>query len=167
MRMNLDEYLNGGLYRCDICGNIKRGAKTKCEHCSHKKTIKVIDLLNMIANGEELPNKFKWGCHNFTWCVYTYKALDEFGSPSFFDIIKDCSYHVLNDEIEIVDELEETEDLPKISKEQEKNNKIEKLKFDDVVLFRNGQDIVDMLKIHAIKINEIIDKINEMRNKND
>lgn len=126
--------------------------------------IKVIDLYNMIANEEELPKRFKYD--NLIWnkAAVGDDWFNEMLMLRFSNII-DTS--VLNNEIEIVDELEETEDSPTISEEQEENNKIEKLKFDDVVLFRNGQDIVDMLKIQAIKINEIIDKINEMRNKND
>ena len=32
-----------------------------------KKTIRIIDLLNMISKGEEVPKKIKWGDYELEW----------------------------------------------------------------------------------------------------
>ena len=81
------------------------------------KTIKIIDLLNKIANGEELPNRIKH-------CGAGYKHI-------YFDLYKSHDYEDtlsgdllfadriiiqehLNDEVEILDEEDEFEDIEEI-----------------------------------------------------
>lgn len=105
--------------RCIKCGNISEGHL--CKSC---RTITVIDLLVKIADDEELPKKVK-----YDGVIFENKDGDLLN-----DI--DCSLFehrgngyekllpMLNDEIEIVDELEETEDLPTISEEQALFNKL-------------------------------------------
>ena len=102
--------------------------------------MKVIDLLNKIANGEEVPKEIKWGVHNFTWNVNEYVAFDEFGKPSFFKMINNITRYFLNDEVEIIEE----------------DKKIEKFEFGEI---EDGEHY----EIKR-KINEIIDKLNEMEN---
>lgn len=72
-----------------------------------KKTIKIIDLLNKMANGEELPKKIKY--HNKIYikrsdCHWYILENGTFDDDLFVRI--DC----LNDEVEILDE-EEFEDI--------------------------------------------------------
>lgn len=107
--------------------------------------IKVIDLYNMIANGEELPKRFKYD--NLIWnkAVIGDNWFNE-NLMLWFSTMIDTS--VLNNEIEII----ETE-------EQEKNNKIEKLN----VKYTSQIGKIEL----ANKIDEIIDKINEMSGNNE
>ena len=74
-----------------------------------KKTIKIIDLLNKIANGEELPKKIEW-------CGVIFDYIEK---EDYEDYVNDnnCSLfrhddgiykttNILNDEVEILDEEE-------------------------------------------------------------
>lgn len=99
--------------------------------------LRIIDLLNKIANGEEVPKKIKWGVHNLEWYIYDYKALDELGKPTFFEITGGISRKLLNDEVEIIED-----------------KKIEKIKNKNFT--RNQKQI-------ASKINEIIDYLEESK----
>jgi len=105
--------------------------------------MEVIDLLNKIANREEVPKKIKYDTKNYYFRNYDYKEyyidedyIDE--QTSFIDCI---DFYKLNDEIEIIEE-----DKP-----------IEKL---DYEINENNVDTCTE-KIRC-KINEIIDKLNEL-----
>lgn len=116
--------------------------------------IKIIDLLNMIVNDEEVPEKIKWGVHNFIWVDCKYKAIDELSRPTLLDYI--ATYHdFLKDEVEII------EDKPK---------EIEKIEIHEDEKCKNYYIINEFgtkcymtkhSKIIANKLNEIIDKINK------
>ena len=72
-----------------------------------KKTIKIIDLLNKIANGEEVPKKIKW--NDDTWCYsgkpgYNYLT-------DYEDLFSATDGENLNDEVEILDVEDEFEDI--------------------------------------------------------
>lgn len=101
--------------------------------------MKVIDLLNKIANGEEVPKKIKYDDFIFYWNI-SKSAYYEIENHCIFsdNIILDLS---LNDEVEIIEE----------------DKKIEKLKSPFSTF-----DIVD--KINEIRdvINEIMEKLNEV-----
>lgn len=122
------------------------------------KTIKIIDLLNMIANKEydKLPKKIKynniiyWLANDFNNRIgfYLTRKCDTLDSNFFLGNLHSTS--------ELLDEVEIVED-----------NKIEKMGFAYVNLYGNKsihkkseEDIIN-------KINEIIDVLNEMRNKNE
>ena len=109
--------------------------------------MKVIDLLNKIANGEKVPEKIKWGEHYLTWFVYEHKALDEPGDPNIFECAGGGISHILlNDEIEII------EDPPKEDK------KIKRIEERESGWWPNMADgNVSTLKQ---AINEIIDRLN-------
>jgi hypothetical protein len=102
--------------------------------------MKVIDLLNKIANGEEPPEKIKVN-KKF---IYEYDGRDyksedgKYLCDSYIEITKED----MNIEVKII------EDTPKEDK------KIEKLCTNDLYLTENQQRLV------INKINEIIDKIN-------
>ena len=119
--------------------------------------MKVIDVLNRIANGEELPNKIRF--NNIEWNrVYGEKNvcyIDEYDNDFFLHFFRNNLDFTLNDEIEIIEE----------------DKKIEKLE-----IVHNGSANAYALlneygtkcaltkhsKVMCDKINEIIDKLNEM-----
>ena len=121
--------------------------------------IKIIDLLNKIANGEEVPGKIKYGnmeYHiNYDYGDYEsdieeYRTCDVKEHYYLFDEID--MLKSLNDEIEIIEE----------------DKKIEKLDLQQVDLQQSGTTSKFIsLKDYKIqeKINEIIDKLNEMGDK--
>jgi len=73
--------------------------------------MKIIELLNKIANGEEVPDAIKWGCHDFEWFVYEYKAKGELGEPTLLDYLSQCP-QMLNDRIITFNKVEEEKKIP-------------------------------------------------------
>lgn len=104
--------------------------------------MKVIDLLNKIAKGEEVPNKIRidhW-CYSFEWEEHLENYYDENADLDLMSVLS-MSKEELNYEVKII--------------EEEKN--IEKLKLSQ---FANKQ------KKLATKINELIDIVKELKNEN-
>ena len=106
--------------------------------------MKVIELLNKIANGEEVPKKIKWGCHIFERFVYKYRAIDELGEPDLFQMTDGISEDFLNDEVEIIEDNKKIAELP-IIEENELFN----------IRLTFNQD--------RRKINELIDEVNKLK----
>lgn len=107
--------------------------------------MKVIDLLNKIANDEIIPGKIKYNEKIYHYGNhYKWYLTDNLLEELFID------KNHLNDEIEII------EDTPKEDK------KIKKLKvYDDMINWCcNGSPISDIEKDIIDKINEIIDRLN-------
>lgn len=102
--------------------------------------IRIIDLLNKIANNEETPNKIRF---NGEYYIYN-TTYDDYKSPSTW-LLKNNNDNLncfLNDEVEIIEEEKELE-------------KFDTNKFHDI----------DEL---VYKINELIDEINKLKSgKND
>lgn len=119
--------------------------------------MKIIDLLNKIANGEELPKKIKYDdkiyymVGNNDYENYEYEE-----TPTLLFAVGATSY--INEEIEILDEEED----------KKEDKKIEKLgHWVDVKTWVKGNDLEtglgeqsDFNKNVFYKINEIIDYIN-------
>ena len=111
--------------------------------------MKIIDLLNKIANGEEVPKKIKWGDFELEWeeiCYHDYKFLDT-GNHLLF---QGFATSVLNNEVEIIEE-------PK---------KIEKIaRCDDAKMTHYGElhKPTENEEILRIKVNELIDEINNLK----
>ena len=114
--------------------------------------MKVIDLLTKIANGEEVPKKIRF--NNIEWNrVYGEKNvcyIDEYDSDFFLCFFRNNLDFTLNDEVEIIEE----------------DKKIEKIKqlceypnTDTYECWNTREEIL------VKKINEIIDKINKMEDK--
>ena len=112
--------------------------------------MKVIDLLNKIANKEPLPNKIKIECvnsineHN---CYYHFNPIAETYVNDDNTLIQNatCFATLLDLEVEIIEE----------------DKKIEHLKYNHLT----EEDIFGTLPIPNMvvdKINEIIDKLNEV-----
>lgn len=113
--------------------------------------IKVIDLLNIISNGEEVPKKIKWqdteyeydsGCKNY---VNDYEDL--------LSVIDGTNY---SDEIEIIHKNKEIKKLPYYSLE-----KIQKAKNKEEHYKRRIELIEKRVEDYHNKINEIIDCLME------
>ena len=111
--------------------------------------IKVIDLLNAIADGKELPEKFMYKGHLY----YRQKTKGIcYRCDELNEIFEECLVlEDLNDTIEIIEE-------PK---------KIEKITVREKTLgFPNGEWTArNMDKAFAIKINELIDEIKNLKEK--
>lgn len=107
--------------------------------------IKVIDLLNMISKGEEVPKKIKWGVHELEWFVYEYKATSELGEPLFSELAG-YTNKSLNDEVEIIEEEKE----------------IEKIPFDNEMEM-SLLEMYHQLEKYNYKINELIDVVNGLK----
>lgn len=111
--------------------------------------MKVIDLLNKIAEGKELPEKFMYKAHLY----YRQKTKGIcYRCDELNEIFEECLVlEELNDTVEIIEE-------PK---------KIEKITVREKTLgFPNGEWTArNMDKAFAIKINELIDEINNLKEK--
>ena len=111
------------------------------------KTIKVIDLLNKIANDEEVPNKiiYNGSCYyNVGNKEQAYYENDEVDDNLFLYAIYNEKH--LNDEVEIIEDDEEDKGIKKINKG----------KF-------YGNRFPDEWEEHLInKIDEIIDVVNKL-----
>lgn len=119
------------------------------------KTIKIIDLLNKIANGEE--PKIKYDNHILKYNKNEEKFIDKDGLNSLYEI----DFSELNDEVEII--------------EEPKDNSIERLDIEENAMTRNERYIrkednkfVNLSVADyelAKKINELIDEINNLKEK--
>ncbi len=108
------------------------------------KKIKVIDLLNKIANGEEVPNKIKCSIYEYEfnqltkqYTRWSYGICHILGE----DLVLDNMLHY---EVEII------EDTPKEDK------KIESIDYLDFSNLTKENKVWDLFN----KVNEIIDKVN-------
>lgn len=134
--------------------------------------IRVIDLLNKIANGEEVPEKIKY--ENY---IYWYnKNLKDYENAQveFTSYLISCRYHTtdfLNDEVEIIEDTPsfkgfKVKDEEIVYKEDKKIEKLDLL-FEDKFIkeqFKSGSisylSDYTTLKMIYEKQCEIIDKIN-------
>ena len=108
--------------------------------------MKVIDLLNKIANGEE-PKKIKY--RERIYEKDNPKALEN----GYVCIDINGYYHWLNDDVEI-DDINDLNDEIEIIEEDKKIKKLKHAKEDDILV--NGKSLLD-------KIDEIIDIVNKLK----
>lgn len=124
------------------------------------KTIKIIDLLNKIANVEEAPKKIRFD--NIEWNkVYGEKNvyyINEYDSDFFLYFFRKNLDFTLNEEVEIIEEDKKIEEI--------------KIDFDEFYKHYNIATTINGEKYNSItnsitdkilcgKINEIIDYINK------
>lgn len=111
--------------------------------------MKVIDLLNKIAKGEEVPKKIKRDGYIYEYVPHGC-VLDEY---NYYSITNGYLYNVidfenhLNDEVEIIEEEQDIEELPDYSH------------IDDDIAY-NWSSSEKVLKD---KINELIKAVNELK----
>ena len=115
--------------------------------------IRIIDLLNKIANGEEVPVKIRIGALDMYWDGSAY--WDEDGESQFCEVIGSDEYR-LNREVEIIEEEKEIEEIKKL--------KITDRKGETVIEGYLDQNRID--EIFGEKINELIDAVNELKRGN-
>ena len=123
--------------------------------------IKVIDLLNMISKGEEVPKKILLNRIVFEYQGddYLYKDEDKKEYWLFSECYTDKYMWLedfLKDEVEIIEEPKKIEKLDIKQEKNIKNNWKWKL---------NNYCISTPQKIMADKINELIDEINNLKEK--
>ena len=108
--------------------------------------MKIIDLLNKIANGEEVPKKIKF--EDETW-VYKkkYKDFISFNRCLIADYMVN-HYGImeyLNDEVKIIEK--------------------EKYKINNLSTAINDENLGSEIAINRLRINQLIDVVNELINK--
>ena len=122
--------------------------------------MKIIDLLNKIANGEEVPKKIRY---NSVVMQYNedMKDYERYYGDLFFRYLGRCSIlsERLNTEVEILDD-EEDKDIPLIP--------------DDELIILKQSKTVDMqyaidfnFKVLQEKINQVVEEFNEYRKENE
>ena len=115
--------------------------------------MKVIDLLNKIAKGEEIPKKVKY--KTFYW---EYKEEEKDFKDNENDWVFSCSNYdipeMLNEEIEIIEEEKDIEEIDEI------------IKFQDLATpyGHNEQMFMKFLIIHQNKIDELVREVNKLKN---
>lgn len=114
--------------------------------------IKVIDLLNKIANGEEAPKKIK-----INNVIYEYRGFMYCTEKANYQDIEDYlfgkwNFNILNDEVEIIEEDKKIEKWGKCVLEEMENCTDYKIK-----------DLQKYIKILAETQNELIDEINKLK----
>ena len=107
------------------------------------KTIKIIDLLNKIARGEEVPQKIRIGALYMYWDGSVY--WDEDGESQFCEVIGSSEYS-LNREVEIIEEEKEIEKL---------GYKVEQLENPN----HNESLLMNMIRENKETINKLIEEL--------
>lgn len=109
------------------------------------KTIKIIDLFNMLANFEEMPEKIKYWGIDYSWNRFD-KDYQKGNGELLFGNMKGI-YH-LNDEIVIIEEEKE----------------IEKIDITKAYLSSNfHENVLEDIATLQTKVNELIDEINKLK----
>ena len=111
--------------------------------------IKIIDLLNKIANGEEVPKKIKYNNIELEYDEKDEDYYSYYGGGLFEYKFGNCK-NFLNDEAEIIEETK----------------KIEKIARCDSIKMKHYGELykpTENEEILRIKINELIDEINNLK----
>ena len=121
------------------------------------KKIKIIELLNKIANGEEVPEKIKIRGNTLKWIEIDfgeekgYKVIDK--NSIFYwlqDIISLDSIEDLNDEVEILED--NTEEIGEIGEY-----------CDSICMTENEKVLFNMIKVTTHKVDELVRAYNKSR----
>ena len=123
--------------------------------------MKIIDLLNKIANREEVPKKIRY---NSVIMKYNedMKDYERYYGDLFFRYLGRCSVlsERLNDEVEILDE--EDKDIPLIP-----DDELYKISnYNPVDIKPNDEKMDYNFKVLQEKINQLVEEFNEYRKEN-
>lgn len=123
------------------------------------KTIRVIDLLNKIANGEEVPYKVK-----YNGIIFTYNSSNKQGLK-YVDLNKENEVfyryltgvvNKLTDEVEIIEEQEEI-DIQKLN---------ENIKYYNIIGHsENEKMLFNMIQDTANRINKLVQAVKQLNKK--
>lgn len=118
--------------------------------------IKIIDLLNKWVNGEEMPQKIM-----FDACLYTYNEREKtYYNEEEETLWQNYNFRILPDEVEIIGELKK---IKKIRIDHNSIN-IDKAFETGTTTFFREKDI-EIFQCLSSKINELIDEINNLKEK--
>jgi hypothetical protein len=111
--------------------------------------MKIIDVLNKIANGEEVPKKIKYDTLWYQFRNYDYKEIHKGIVDEQTSFIEKIDFYKLNDEVEIIED-----------------KKIEKIDQNDRRWHygyskKTDENVTDNLELLREKVNKIIDYINK------
>ena len=125
--------------------------------------MKIIDLLNKIANGEEAPKKIKWEdtIYGYSDCDKDYLEFpfSEEEYRGLFDMKDSVLTQYLNDKVEILDDEEDDNDIPLISDDELWN--IEHINLYGV----DRNNAIDYnFKVLKEKINQVVEEMNRRNN---
>lgn len=117
------------------------------------KKIKIIDLLNKITKGEEVPKKIIYKGKEY----HKNKGNDTYYLPPNPSKTWEVDTYDLNDEIEIIEEDKDIEELKLGSPEDNPSNMY--------IINENGAKcfLTKRDRIMALKINELIDEVNKLK----
>lgn len=119
--------------------------------------MKIIDLLNKIANGEEVPEKIKIKDEDL---VYTYQE-DEYGAYDYYCVKIEKYLMDIHNILRIVNaEIEVIEGPKKIKKIKSIYEINQDMSLDSFIVWQRENN-----ELFQNKINELIDKVNEMEDK--
>lgn len=115
------------------------------------KTMKIIDLLNKIANGEEVPKKIEYQGTEYIFDKSDYKLYKDADLLTDDCLTRYINSVMLNDRVEII---------------EDKPSKIEKITMctSGIMGYDGVENITTELKN---KINDVIDKLNYLLEKSD
>lgn len=115
--------------------------------------IKIIDLLNKIANNEEVPKKIRYDGNDYYFCnhceIYEVIESSELGGKDLYNLLDN-----LNDKVEIIEEDNKIEKIPYKFSLGYIDCNIDDLAQEEINKTING--IYD-------KINELIDEVNKLK----
>ena len=116
------------------------------------KTIRVIDLLNKIANGEELPKRIKTNNIIYHYCP----SCDTYEDEKEKDIVIPIDKYCLNDTVEIIEEQEEI-DIQKLD---------ENIKYYNIIGHsENEKMLFNMIQDTANRINKLVQAVKQLYKK--
>lgn len=124
--------------------------------------MKVIELLNKIANGEEVPKKIKYNNLIYNWDITGYLHYEDEHTRERAFLEGYRTDKCLNDEVEIIEENKPIEELT--YKGEKIGYGTTKEVVDDADNYCNA--IYSILDSIGIKVNELVKKVNEERIKN-
>lgn len=131
------------------------------------KTIQIIELLNKIVNNEEVPDKVKWKDTIYYYAKLKknyYTVLTGDGGGIGCTLLNDMSYDIdnLNDEVKIIEEDNKIKKLDSFSIAKQDEDEIGP----DTILELDYEGVSNTLNKVYHKINELIDKVNNMERRN-
>ena len=121
--------------------------------------MRIIDLLNKIAKGEEVPKKIKYKNELFNYEDNDYWGFDIHGWFS----VEHLEFDILNDEIEIIEE-KEIEEITLLGKEIGYGVMSAWL---DFTPNDNEQKICSAIESIGLKINELVREVNKLKGKSE